>query len=165
MSIDAAGGFSELPYDSNWLVGLVIYAEACATLGDAGAAGTLHSLLTPWADHVAFNSATTWGLVRRHVGNLERVLGRYDEAEADLRQAAERHAAMAAPLWLARTRLDLARVLLERAADSSEAAELLEQAGRTARELGCASVERRSVELLARLHDRPGRLAQRHHAR
>jgi hypothetical protein len=153
MSIDAAGGFTGLPYDSNWLVGLVIYAEACAALDEPVAARKLHHLLRPWADQVAFNSATTWGLVRRHLGNLERVLRRFDEAEQDLRQAAERHAAMAAPLWLARTRLDLAGVLLERGADSSEAAQLLDHAGRTARELGCASVERRSAELLARVRE------------
>jgi tetratricopeptide (TPR) repeat protein len=153
MSIDAANGFSELPYDSNWLAGVVIYAEACAGLSDRSAAEALHRLLAPWVDHVAFNSATTWGLVRRHVGNLERVLGRFGEAEASLRLAAERHAAMAAPLWLARTRLDLARVLLERQGDSEEAAGLLEQAARTAAELGCASVERRSRELLMRVRE------------
>jgi tetratricopeptide (TPR) repeat protein len=153
LSIDAASGFSELPYDSNWLVGLVIYAEACATLNEPDAAMTLHGLLEPWVNHVAFNSATTWGLVRRHVGNLQRVLHRYDEAERDLRQAADRHAAMVAPLWLARTRLDLARVLLERGDDSDEAERLLEQAGRTASELGCTSVERRSAQLLARVRE------------
>ncbi len=153
LSIDAAGEFSELPYDSNWLVGLAIHAEACNLLDDRGAAGALHRLLAPWGEQVAFNSATVWGLVRRHVGNLERVLGRYEQAEESLRHAAERHAAMAAPLWLARTRLDLARVLLERRADGGEPAELLGQAARTARELGCASVARRSAELLTRVHE------------
>jgi hypothetical protein len=70
-----------------------------------------------------------------------------------LRIAAERHATMAAPLWLARTRLDLARVLLEGQGDSEEAAALLDQATRTAAELGCVSVERRSRELLARVRE------------
>jgi tetratricopeptide (TPR) repeat protein len=161
LSIDAATGFSELPYDSNWLVGLAIYAEACSLLGElipgestpAHPAAALHGLLAPWADQVAFNSATTWGLVRRHVGNLERVLGRHDAAEESLRHAAERHEAMAAPLWLARTRLDLAQVLLERGGDSEEAAQLLEQAALTASELGCASVARRSADLLTRVRE------------
>jgi hypothetical protein len=110
-------------------------------------------LLVPWVDHVAFNSATTWGLVERHVGNLERVLGRPEQAEQSLRRAAEGHARMAAPLWLARTRLDLARVLLEHRAEGDEAARLLEQAARTAGELGCSSVQRRSEELLARVRE------------
>lgn len=153
LSVDAASEFSELPYDSNWLVGVTIYAQACAELGDRDAAAALHPLLVPWVDHVAFNSATTWGLVQRHVGNLERVLGHRAEAEQALRLAAERHAAIAAPLWLARTRLDLARVLLEPGGDSEEAAQLLEQASRTAAELGCASVQHRSRELLARVRE------------
>jgi class 3 adenylate cyclase/tetratricopeptide (TPR) repeat protein len=153
LAVDAELDFSGLPYDSNWLAGMAIYAEACALLDDRRAAAALHELLAPWIDHVAFNSATTWGLVERHVGNLERVLGRYEEAEQSLRRAAERHAAMGAPLWRARTRLDLARVLLERGVDSEEATQLLEQAARTAAELGCASVQRRSEELLARVRE------------
>jgi hypothetical protein len=60
---------------------------------------------------------------------------------------------MAAPLWLARTRLDLSRVLLEQRAEGDEAAQLLEQAARTAAELGCSSVQRRSEELLARVRE------------
>ncbi len=153
LEIDAAEEFSGLPYDSNWLAGMAIYAEACALLDDRRAAAALHRLLSPWVDHVAFNSATTWGLVERHVGNLERVLGRHEQAEHALRRAADRHAAMAAPVWLARTRVDLARVLLERRGDSEEAAQLLDQAARTAAELGCASLHRRSQELLARVRE------------
>lgn len=153
LAIDAASDFAELTYDSNWLAGMAIYAQACASLDEPGAAASLHRLLSPWRDHVAFNSATTWGLVQRHLGNLERVLGRYDAAERELRGAAERHAQMAAPIWLARTRLDLARVLLERGSDTGEAAQLLEQAGRTAADLGCASIQRRSAELLARVRE------------
>jgi hypothetical protein len=44
-------------------------------------------------------------------------------------------------------------VLLERGVDSEEATQLLEQAARTAAELGCASVQRRSEELLARVRE------------
>jgi class 3 adenylate cyclase/tetratricopeptide (TPR) repeat protein len=153
LAVDAAEKFSGLTYDSNWLAGMAIHAEACALLDDRRAAAALHELLVPWVDHVAFNSATTWGLIERHVGNLERVLGRPEQAEQSLRRAAERHAAMAAPLWLARTRLDLSRVLLEQRAEGDEPAQLLEQAARTAAELGCSSVQRRSEELLARVRE------------
>ena len=73
LAIDAASDFAELTYDSNWLAGMAIYAQACASLDEPGAAASLHRLLSPWRDHVAFNSATTWGLVQRHLGNLERV--------------------------------------------------------------------------------------------
>lgn len=53
-------------------------------------------------------------------------------------------------MWLARTRLEHARMLLDRrqAGDADQARELLGQALATARELGSANVERRAVELL-----------------
>ncbi|MBV8940240.1 MAG: hypothetical protein JO240_00740 [Solirubrobacterales bacterium] len=55
---------------------------------------------------------------------------------------------MGAPIWLARTRVDLARLLLERGGDGARATALLEQARGTARDLGCASIERQANALL-----------------
>jgi hypothetical protein len=55
---------------------------------------------------------------------------------------------MYAPIWLARTRVDLAELLLERGTDTERAQVLLEQANATARDLGCAGIERRAVALL-----------------
>jgi tetratricopeptide (TPR) repeat protein len=153
LAIDAASGFSEHPYDSNWLAGLAIYAQACSGLGEPVAAAKLYDLLEPWGDHVAFNSATTWGLVERLLGNLARVMGRYDEAERRLISAAERHEQMYAPVWLARTRVDLADLLLECGADVPRAQRLLEQAIGTARDLGCAGIERRAVALLSQTRE------------
>jgi class 3 adenylate cyclase/tetratricopeptide (TPR) repeat protein len=151
LAVDCATEFSEIDYDSNWLVGIAIYAEACGKLGDRDAAAKLHRLLAPWREQVAFNSATTWGLVERLLGNLDRVLGRYDEAEHELVRASERYEQMGAPIWLARTRLDMARLLLERGGEQTRAPQLLEQAVGTARDLGCAGIERHAVELLARI--------------
>lgn len=151
LAVDSATHFAELSYDSNWLTGLAIYAEAVAGLGERDAAARLHKLLAPWRDHVAFNSATTWGLVERHVGNLDRVLGRYDDAESELRRAAQEHERMGAPVWLARTRLDLARLLVERGDEASDARELLEQALGTARDLGAGGIERQSTAVLQQL--------------
>jgi tetratricopeptide (TPR) repeat protein len=153
LAIDAASGFSEHPYDSNWLAGIAIYAQACSGLGEPVAAAKLYDLLEPWGDHVAFNSATTWGLVERLLGNLARVMGRYDEAERRLISAAERHEQMYAPVWLARTRVDLADLLLGCGADVPRAQRLLEQAIGTARDLGCAGIERRAVALLSQTRE------------
>ena len=151
LAVDSATEFSEIDYDSNWLAGIAIYAEACGNLGDRDAAAKLHRLLAPWRDHVAFNSATTWGLVERLLGNLSLVLGRYDEAEHALVQASERHEQMGAPIWLARTRLDIARLLVERGGEPARAARLLDQTLGTARDLGCAGIERQAVGLLERI--------------
>jgi len=146
---EAVDAFARLPYDSNWLVGLTIWAEACSRVRAAGPAEVLHRLLEPWADQVAFNSATVWGSVQRHVGSLAAVLGRADEAQHRLRDAASRHEAMGAPIWLARTNLDLASLLLEVApSERDEPRRLLEQAAATARDLGCLTLEHRSSVLL-----------------
>lgn len=148
LEAEAADGFARFPYDSNWLVGLAIYAEVCGRTGGAGAAARLHAILEPYAEQVAFNSATTWGSVQRHLGNLAAVMGRPAEAQERLRDAAARHEAMGAPLWLARTRLDLARLL---AAGDGEAAEwrwLAGQALATASELGAGTIQARAVALL-----------------
>jgi predicted trehalose synthase len=148
MAIDSAAGFAEMVYDSNWLCGIAIFAEACAQLGDAGAAGALHQLLAPWREQIAFNSATAWGPVERHVGNLERILGRLDVAEDCLVRASDLCERIGAPIWLARTRVDLARVLLDREGPAARAETLLRQTLGTAIDLGCAGIERRAAELL-----------------
>ena len=80
-------------------------------------------------------------------------MGRHDEAERRLVSAAERHEQMYAPVWLARTRVDLADVLLERGVDVPRAQRLLEQAIGTARDLGCAGIERRAVALLGQTRE------------
>ena len=148
LDADGSAAFVALPYDSNWLVGLAIYAEACGQVGSRIAARSLYLLLEPWAGQVAFNSATTWGSIERHLGNLAAVFGRAEEAEQRLRRAAELHERMGAPIWLARTRLDLARVLRPGRREERERRWLLEQAMSTARELGCATIERRAAALI-----------------
>jgi hypothetical protein len=137
-------------------VSLVIYAEACGLLGDTRSAGALCPLLEPWIGQIAFNSATAWGAVARHVGLLKRVLGEWEEGERLLMQAAALHETGGAPIWLARTRLDLAQLLLERADDSDRprAHRLLEQALGTAHELGCTGIERRAAAFLSQLDGR-----------
>jgi class 3 adenylate cyclase len=145
LSVDAATGFAELTYDSNWLAGTVIYAEATAQIGDRDAAAKLHELLAPYRGQIAFNSATTWGAVERHLGNLERILGRAADAQRSLQRAAEVHERIGAPIWLARTRVDLAR--LATGGEHSRRT-LLEQAIATARDLGCAGIERHATELM-----------------
>jgi hypothetical protein len=90
-------------------------------------------------------------LVQRILGSLDRVLGRYDAAQERLEDAAARHEQMGAPIWLARTRLDLARVLRAKDEASGRSEELLEQALGTAQDLGCLAIERQATELLGRV--------------
>ena len=150
IAVMAADDFGALAYDSNWLVGMCLFADACGLIEDQDTAAVLEPLLAPWSGQVAFNSATAWGSVARHVGVLNRVLGRHDVAVAHLERAAELHERIGAPVWLARTRLDLGQALLERArgSDADRARRLLEQALTGAERFGCASVARRSAALL-----------------
>ncbi len=73
-----------------------------------------------------------------------------EEADAFLAQAESAHARVPAPSWLARSRLERARVLLTRRAtgDVERAGDLLGEVVGTARKYGLAAVERSATELL-----------------
>lgn len=148
----AATGF-DLPFDLIWLFGMAESAVAASDLGDTEAAAVLLERLTPYTDQFATiaGSATVIGAVSGHVGMLATTLGRFDEADAHLSAAAEAHARIGAPILLARTRLEQARLCLTRGAagDVERARALLGQVLATARELGLVAVERRAVSLLA----------------
>ena len=99
LAVDSATEFSEIDYDSNWLAGIAIYAEACGILGHRDAAAKLHRLLAPVARPRGVQQRHhVGGLVERLLGNLSRVLGHYDEAKQALARASERHEQMGAPI-------------------------------------------------------------------
>jgi class 3 adenylate cyclase len=148
LEVDVANSFGSFLYDPSWLVSLAIFAEAAARLEHEGAAAALYPLLEPWEDLVAFNYATAWGSIARHLGNLAALLGRHELAERHLQRAAEVHERVGAPIWLARTRLDLARLKLARDGGDQETASLAEQALATAKDLGCGEIERAATALL-----------------
>jgi len=72
------------------------------------------------------------------------------EAEARFSYAEATHERIGAPAWLARTRLEWARMLLARkgSGDTERARTLLAQGLATARELGLGGVERQAVAVL-----------------
>jgi hypothetical protein len=45
----AAGNFSSLPFDQEWLLGLSLLAETTSILGEGERAATAYELLLPWA--------------------------------------------------------------------------------------------------------------------
>ncbi len=79
------------------------------------------------------------------------VIGTYRDTELDHDHPLLEILADRAPHWLAATRLERARMLLDRRrpGDAERARELLGQALATARELGVVNVERRAVGLLS----------------
>lgn len=145
----ARAGFDDIPRNVDWAYCLTEAAAACAELRDTAAAEVLWPLLAPYADQVVFSGCAN-GVISHHLGTLATVRARFAEAEAHFVAAADVDARLAALTWLARTRLEWARMLLARRApgDDQRARELLRQALTTARELGLANVERGAAGLL-----------------
>jgi tetratricopeptide (TPR) repeat protein len=147
----ARGDLRSLLFD--YLAGptAALLAIVCAEVGDADGAAVLTEVIAPYASQVASHPLMWLGSFSHHLGLLATTLGRWSEAEAHFRTAASTHERLGAPAWLARTRLEWARMLLAGAepGGGERAHDLLRQALGTARELGLANIERRAVELLS----------------
>jgi DNA-binding CsgD family transcriptional regulator/tetratricopeptide (TPR) repeat protein len=135
---------AELAVDHRWLETMATSAAVSARLGH-GAAHYLLDLLAPYADHIAGTAIAWAGSVSHYLGLLTTSLGRFDEADGYFAAAAFTHERIGAAGWLARTRLEWARMLLiRRGANAAQRAQqLLGQASATARALGLSNVERR----------------------
>jgi predicted ATPase/class 3 adenylate cyclase len=147
----AAAEFAHVPVDAVWLRCLTDCASVCAYLGDAARAPALYRLLAPYGDQLpVFVVGTAGGSVLHYLGLLAATMGRFDDAEARFAAAAATHQRIQAPTWLARTRLERARLLLTRhqPGDLERARELLGQAIAAARELGLGNLERKAAALL-----------------
>jgi hypothetical protein len=109
-------------------------------------------MLEPYADQLVTTSqgGAVTGSVSYYLGLLATATGDWPQAEARFTTAAGTHARIDAPIWLARTRMEHARMLLlrSRPGANERARDLLGQALATARDLGLAKVERDSVALL-----------------
>jgi tetratricopeptide (TPR) repeat protein len=136
----AADDFAAVGYP--WLQNLVVLAKVCPALGDERHAAFLRDRLEPHHALVPSLVGNTIEPVAHHLGLLTAALGRYDDAQAHFEEAAKIAEQMEAPHWLARTRLERARMLARRAApgDSEQVRLLAGAALATAEELGMARV-------------------------
>jgi class 3 adenylate cyclase/tetratricopeptide (TPR) repeat protein len=146
----AEENFSGLPREATWIIGVPISAALCGYLGDRPRAPVLFSLLEPYASQCVFVAGGGWGAVSHYLAILAATSDDFDEAERRFTDAAATHERIGAPNWLARTRLEWGRMLLNRAqpGDAERARQLLNQALTTARERGLVNIERRTVQLL-----------------
>jgi len=147
----ARADFAAVPFDVYWLRALTDAAAVSAALGDSGRAAVLARLLAPYGDQLVVAIRLVSGSVAHYLGLLAATLRRYDEAEAHFEAAEATHARIGAPTWLARTRLERARLLLGRGehGDGERARDLLAAVRSTAVELGLRRVERQAAGLLA----------------
>ena len=150
----AAHELADLPFEPAWLSTVTNWAAVCAAVGDARRAAILSQLLRPYADQtVTVVSLVYCGSVRYYLAALAGAMDRFEEADDWYRQAVETHRSIGAPAWLARTRIEWARLLLRwgRTERRLEARTMLEEALSTARELGLQTVSRRARRVLAQV--------------
>jgi hypothetical protein len=139
------------PLDLYWLTTAAHWATAATHLGDAGQCQRLYAMLEPYGDRAVAYILFPTASVPHHLGLLATTLGRFEEAESHFCVADEIHARVGAPLYVARTQLEWARMLLARRVpeDAQRARDLLGHALATARDLGLANIERHAVALLS----------------
>ncbi|MCA1844533.1 MAG: AAA family ATPase [Actinobacteria bacterium] len=151
----AATGFAHPTNNVAWLRFAADCAWLCARLGRPEHAPTLRARLEPHDDQLVLISlaGAVTGSVAFYLALLAATTGEWQRAEDHFAVAAATHERIQAPSWLARTRLEWARMLLRRAGpgDKRQADDLLRRALTTARHLGLPNIEREAT-LLSQLH-------------
>ena len=136
----AANDFNDLPRDQQWAISLALLAETAAFLGDAPRAERLYQLLLPLDGLVIVGgrAAVSQGPIARVLGAVAAATGRTREAVRHIGEALEMSDRMGDRPMSARTRLQLAELLLGRGepGDRERALELLTAALETAQDIG-----------------------------
>ena len=142
--VAAAGfGIGREPYAGASLANLAYLA---ALVGDDEGAGALYEQLEPWADR--YSPVVVFQHVGAHeLAMLAATLGRTDDAHRLFEQAATAHEAAGAPLFVAETQLDWARVCIG-VGEVDRARELIGQALTAAAKGGAPGIESQARTLL-----------------
>ena len=147
----AAGlGVSE---DNAWSSAHYCWADVAVRTRHLPAAAVLHGRLAPFGDQLVTTHVTIDPVVAHTVGRLEHVLGRLDDADDSFRRAAEIHARLRCPPFVALTEVAWADLLArrDRSDDRQRARAMAERARRTASERRYAGVERAAAAILETL--------------
>jgi DNA-binding NarL/FixJ family response regulator len=144
----SAGDFADVPPGPLRLAALGFLADACDTVGDPRLAALVYDELLPFEGRnvIVGEAVVCYGAADRFLGSLARVTGDVAAAQRHLENALVLNEGFGAPTWLAHTRFELARVLLERG-DAARARALLDAAGATAQRLGMRALAERIAEL------------------
>jgi DNA-binding SARP family transcriptional activator len=148
----AANDFRDLPQDGNWMTAITLLGELCFELRDARRAESLYELLLPFSgvNVVVGVAVVCQGSTERFLGLLAAAAGRATDARRHFERALLANEALRAPVCLAHTQLDYARVLggLDGAV-GARGSELVSAAARTAQELELPAIARQAQELKA----------------
>jgi DNA-binding SARP family transcriptional activator len=142
----AAAGF-ELPVDTIWLAGMVMWGEVCALCGRADAAPALLEKILPWREQVAFTGLAVHGGAARIAAELAALSGRDEEAGELFELAASVHDRLLAPALLTRTHVGWA-LWLWRRGERESAREHLARATAAAQACGCPHLVERASQIV-----------------
>ena len=134
----AADNCTAVPRDFMWLTGLGMLAELAVQLHDGRRAEELLALLMPYSGRMAWAGIACAGPVDLRLGMLSGTLGRTEEAATYLNASVRLCEQLRAPTWLARTRVEQARL-----ARGDERMALATQALALTDETGAAGIERK----------------------
>ncbi|HET7047361.1 MAG TPA: BTAD domain-containing putative transcriptional regulator [Solirubrobacteraceae bacterium] len=154
--------FAMLPLDNEWLYATSLLAEACSLLHDTTAASALYHQLSPFSEYNTVDTPDAIrGSVSRYLGILAATIDRWDASAVHFEHALVTNERWGFLPWLAHTRHDYARMLLDRNApgDRERALELIGAALATYRTIGMQSwtATASEVERAARLAQAAGR--------
>lgn len=146
----AADGF-DLPMDTAWLDGILMYARPTIELAILSAATSLLELLEPFHRQVPHEGVMCHEPVAMFLGGLASVLGRYDKSEAYFEEANGLNGVGGMRFAEAHTNLLWGRMLFRRdeRGDRERARELLEKAHAMAISNGYSMLARRAAAELA----------------
>jgi hypothetical protein len=145
---------TDVPYDVNWLMAQVCWAEAAARCNDNEAAALLITRLEPHVNLLATTRASVAMTVGQVAGRLRMVLGDLDIAVGHLDAALVRVVAMRSPFLIADVRCALAAALHRRnlPGDHERAFDLATDAFEAAIARGYRFVEHDAAEVLRLLN-------------
>ena len=125
--------------------------DAAVTLGDRDLARRLHDELLPYRQQMAVVQAVGVGPVAHYLGRMAALLGHPDEADEHFANACDLQERTGARGLLVPTRLEWARLLLQRGepGDGDRARALAGAAAQLADELDTPALRDRAVEALA----------------
>jgi hypothetical protein len=149
----AAQEFAYPRHNAAWIMFEAECARLCARLGRADCVPLLRPMLEDYADQFVVSgfAGHVGGSVSLYLGLLATTVGDWSDAEARFAAAAATHERIGAPVLLAYTRLEWARMLLARgeSKDVERVRDFLGQALTAASEFGLGKIEQEATELLA----------------
>jgi DNA-binding SARP family transcriptional activator len=139
-----SGNLADVPADFSWLTVVALAAAAAVKLDDRTRVPSLIAALAPYRDRYVDMGSSWLGSAAHYLGLLHAYAGETERAEVCFRDALTAQRALGSRAWIARTKLEYARALVDRGRedDLARASELTDDAVAAARLLGLGSILR-----------------------